>query len=1060
MIHLPNTKTVARASAAALSLLAAAPAHAQDCNGNRVDDALDISLGTSLDCNANGIPDECDVGVFATSPDCNVNGIPDECEPDCNGNGIPDECEADIAQDCNGNGIPDSCDLFSGLEVDCNGNGLPDSCEAAAPLMLYSEVSPSLSPIGDAAPQSHTFPSPPFASGEVTVELSAIADLAAPTETLDVFLNGVLLGTLFATGAADCPGAADVAQLAIGPEPFNALVTEADAVVDVVASSAVDALFCPGSSVEVRLTYFTGANDCNANGIPDECELTGNDCNENGVPDECDIASGTSLDTNGDSFPDECEVYFVDDDAPPGGDGSSWLAAFDDLSEALDVAVEGSQVWVAQGTYRPSATGDRSESFELKTGVAVYGGFLGTEATLLERAGLFDTTVLSGDLLGDDTSDPGTRQDNSFHVVRATSVDDTGELNGFTIRSGNASSNPDNMESDGGGLWIVDGAPRIERCTFADNWGSRGGAVYNDGEESVFVSCDFLANRADVTGGAVTNEQGVSATFVNCSFVANGFGFLGQGGAVFSSSLGAPFGSDLTTTFVNCLFTGNSAPLLGGAYVDGSSSGGLSRFLGCTLVNNTGGMDAPCIRVTSSADLVVTNSILWNNGVGDQIVTNGGALTVDYSCVQSPALGVLGGTGNTDLDPLFVDIDGPDDISGNEDDDLRLTSASPCLDSGDGASLPADDQDLDLDGTTGEPLPVDLLGAPRVLDGNDDSVFVLDMGALEKSFTAVESDLDTGETIVLIPEGEGGDASDESAVAITNVSGPDDASVEVSESAVDLHSGQAGFAGVGKTLTIETSLLDGEFFMTVSIPFDAESLQGADPALVDLAYFDTSVGEWVLAAAGNVADSPGFPAGTKLGDRCAVIVSSGPTPAPPVAPCADLGDYGVYWNADTQKGFVWANVDHATDFAFGTFEALPYGCDVNPAGSLVVLSGDPLLGTTYTVGVDDPSNSSPPGSLALVLVSLFADPGFPCGTQLPGFGMAGATGELLVNVLPPDPVALLGPVAWSGPGTAAAFPLPLPDDHSLAGLTVHLQGLVAGPGSTKFTAALKLRLAQ
>ena len=31
----------------------------------------------------------------------------------------------------------------------------------------------------------------------------------------------------------------------------------------------------------------------------------------------------------------------------------------------------------------------------------------------------------------------------------------------------------------------------------------------------------------------------------------------------------------------------------------------------------------------------------------------------------------------------------------------------------------------------------------------------------------------------------------------------------------------------------------------------------------------------------------------------------------------DLGDYGVFWNPSLQKGFAWANVDHASDFAFG-----------------------------------------------------------------------------------------------------------------------------------------------
>ena len=35
-----------------------------DCNGNGIDDALDIASGTSLDVNGNGQPDECDVTLI------------------------------------------------------------------------------------------------------------------------------------------------------------------------------------------------------------------------------------------------------------------------------------------------------------------------------------------------------------------------------------------------------------------------------------------------------------------------------------------------------------------------------------------------------------------------------------------------------------------------------------------------------------------------------------------------------------------------------------------------------------------------------------------------------------------------------------------------------------------------------------------------------------------------------------------------------------------------------------------------------------------------------------
>ena len=73
-----------------------------------------------------------------------------------------------------------------------------------------------------------------------------------------------------------------------------------------------------------------------------------------------------------------------------------------DLQEALQGAHDGDQVWVAEGVYEPSAIGDRPATFELARDTRLYGGFDGTEAGLADRAGLFDRTILSGDLAGDD----------------------------------------------------------------------------------------------------------------------------------------------------------------------------------------------------------------------------------------------------------------------------------------------------------------------------------------------------------------------------------------------------------------------------------------------------------------------------------------------------------------------------------------------------------------------------------------------------------------------------------------------------------------------------------
>jgi len=54
------------------------------------------------------------------------------------------------------------------------------------------------------------------------------------------------------------------------------------------------------------------STDCNANGVPDECEA---DCNGNQSADLCDISGGSSPDCDDNSVPDECEADFDGDGA-------------------------------------------------------------------------------------------------------------------------------------------------------------------------------------------------------------------------------------------------------------------------------------------------------------------------------------------------------------------------------------------------------------------------------------------------------------------------------------------------------------------------------------------------------------------------------------------------------------------------------------------------------------------------------------------------------------------------------------------------------------------------
>ncbi len=51
-----------------------------DCNGNGIDDPLDITSGAATDCNSNGRPDSCDL-AFGLSQDSDGDGLINECEP-------------------------------------------------------------------------------------------------------------------------------------------------------------------------------------------------------------------------------------------------------------------------------------------------------------------------------------------------------------------------------------------------------------------------------------------------------------------------------------------------------------------------------------------------------------------------------------------------------------------------------------------------------------------------------------------------------------------------------------------------------------------------------------------------------------------------------------------------------------------------------------------------------------------------------------------------------------------------------------------------------------------
>ena len=155
-------------------------------------------------------------------------------------------------------------------------------------------------------------------------------------------------------------------------------------------------------------------------------------------------------------------------------DGASWQRALATVQAALNkAAARGAaenascDVWVAGGVYYPTAepTGavapadPRTKTILLRGGVALYGGFAGTENSREQRDYIGRTTTLSGDLGAlNDTSD------NAYHVITGA---DNATLDGFTVTLGNASGS-DYPLSSGGGMYNASASPTIADHFAAD----------------------------------------------------------------------------------------------------------------------------------------------------------------------------------------------------------------------------------------------------------------------------------------------------------------------------------------------------------------------------------------------------------------------------------------------------------------------------------------------------------------------------------------------------------------------------------------------------------------
>jgi hypothetical protein len=263
----------------------------------------------------------------------------------------------------------------------------------------------------------------------------------------------------------------------------------------------------------------------------------------------------------------------------------------------------------------------------------------------------------------------------------------------------------------------MDGAYcRFRDCRFTGNSGAAGGAVRIWGvlSRAEFDRCTFRSNVASVRpwqGGAIELTES-TCVLARCRLESNQ---ARMGAAIYCAGKGV-------AQLINVLAAGNSAGTEGGGVYVTNGSVDLAN---CTFFRNTAeaGSGAQLYSGSQGA-ILAANSIFWrldsDAAEGFEVVP-GGQVTATHCNVR----GGWPGLGNFDLDPRWVDFDGPDDDPGTWDDnDFRLAAGSPCIDAGNNAAVPVG-------------VDLDLAGMPRFHDDPDTPDVgygappLVDMGAYE-----------------------------------------------------------------------------------------------------------------------------------------------------------------------------------------------------------------------------------------------------------------------------------------------------------------------------------------
>lgn len=295
----------------------------------------------------------------------------------------------------------------------------------------------------------------------------------------------------------------------------------------------------------------------------------------------------------------------------PGASGttcSSWANACADLQTALSNATTGDQIWVAAGAYKPTPGSDRQATFQLKFGVAIFGGFPDTgDPTWEDRDWETNITTLSGDLNNDDGVDFTYNSENSYHVVTGSGVDATAILDGFTISGGNANGDWFSPEGSGGGMHNTGASPTLTNLVFSSNAACYGGGMHNVSlSHPTLTNVAFSSNQALYNGGGIHNATYSHPILTAVSLNNNSATVYGGG---LYNSFSSPTITDVT-------FSDNIAGEIGGGIFNYENSPSLTDVTFSDNKANDGGGMSNWNSSPTLTNLIFNINTATNDGGG------------------------------------------------------------------------------------------------------------------------------------------------------------------------------------------------------------------------------------------------------------------------------------------------------------------------------------------------------------------------------------------------------------------------------------------------------------